>query len=170
MTHYRWIYLAGAAALLCSFGAVADSSHELCPGCAVNTTSDVVSGTNDQQGEDQDDLNHGKGHQRDDDHVKGHGKGHRGDNDQGNNQQGDDDDQGGGKHGKSHANSGPPISSNPASGNSGTATGNPVISKPGAAGPTGVPEPGTAALLTAGLLGFAVRQLRRRARAERQVQ
>jgi hypothetical protein len=163
MTHYKWIYVAGAAAVLCSSGAVADS--------ALNSTSSVVSSADNQQGEDQDGLNHGKSHQRDDDHMKGHhGKGHRGDNDQGDNQQGDDDDQGSGQHGKSHANGGPPVSSKPASGNSGAATGNPVISKPGAAGSTSVPEPGTAALLTAGLLGLAIRRLRRRAGAERQVQ
>jgi hypothetical protein len=163
MTHYRWMYLAGAAAVLCSSVAVADSSHELCPGCAVDTTSSMVLDTKNQQGEDQDDLNHRKSHQRDDDHVKGqHGKGHRADNDQDNNAQGDDDDQG--QHGKSHANGAPPVSGNPVSGNPSTATGNPVIGKPAAAGATGVAEPGTAALLTAGLLGFAIRQLRRHAR------
>ena len=136
------------------------------------------SNDDDEQGDDQDNdqhrhsnghhaedrggnLHHGKGYHRADDHGKGHhGRGTRGDDDQGNNQQGDDNDQGDGEHGMGQSSSGPPMGSKPLGGN-------PGMAKAGTVGSTvghSVPEPGTAALLTVGLFGLAIRQLRRRAR------
>lgn len=149
MAHYRWMYLAGAAALVCSSVAVADASHG-------DSTSSVISGTSNQQGDDQGDgLHQAKGHDRDKDQGNGHHekahheKAHHGDDDRGSNHQGDVDDQDNGPQG-----SGPPVSSKPVTSNPGN---------PRAVGSVGVPEPGTAALLTAGFLGFAIRRLRRRA-------
>ena len=160
MTHYRWIYLAGAAALVCSSVAVADTSHG-----PADSTSGVISGSSNQQGDDQGDgLHQAKGHDRDDAHGKSergkgkHEKAHHGDDDRVRNHQGDVDDQDNGPQG-----SGPPVTSKPVIGNPGSTTGTPGVGNPHSVGSVGVPEPGTAALLTAGFLGFAVRRLRRRA-------
>jgi hypothetical protein len=162
MAHFRWMYLAGAAAAMCSSAAVAeDALHGFCSDCGANSTLSVNSDTNKQMNFGFEDsgnssalfetdrfgsTHHEDGNDQGEDQGNGlHGKGDHGDNqgddDQGKGNHGDDD-QENSQQGKGHPGSGPPTGS-----------------KPGSAG---VPEPGPAALLAAALLGFGMRQLRRR--------
>ena len=188
MAHFRWMYLAGAAAAMCSSAAVAeDALHGFCSDCVANSTLSVTSGTtqqmnfgfrysgnrasgtynfgtltpdnrgsalfetdrvrfaNDQQDNDQQgDEQQGDDQQGDNDNDPG--KGQQGKGDHGNGEQDNDQNGNGQPEGK-------PSGGKPSSG------------KPGTVGSTnghGVPEPGTATLLAAALLGFGIRLLRRR--------
>ena len=148
MGHFRWTYLAGAAAVVCSSVAIADDAvHGFCSDCMPNSTLSLSSSTDTHRNFGFSDSGNnsalfetdGVGSAHDEDsNDQGddlHGKGHHG-NAQGDNDQGDDD------QGKGHPAGGPPISNKP--------------------GTVGAPEPGTATLLAAALLGFGLRQLRRR--------
>jgi len=187
MTYFKWMYLAGAAAGMCSSVAVADTLHGFCSDCVANSTLSVTSGTtqqmnfgfrysgnrasgtynfgtltpdnrgsalfetdrvrfaNDQQDNDQQgDEQQGDDQQGDNDNDPG--KGQQGKGDHGNGEQDNDQNGNGQPEGK-------PSGGKPSSG------------KPGTVGSTnghGVPEPGTATLLAAALLGFGIRLLRRR--------
>jgi len=48
MTYFKWMYLAGAAAGMCSSVAVADTLHGFCSDCVANSTLSVTSGTTQQ--------------------------------------------------------------------------------------------------------------------------
>ena len=187
MTYFKWMYLAGAAAGMCSSVAVADTLHGFCSDCVANSTLSVTSGTtqqmnfgfrysgnrasgtynfgtltpdnrgsalfetdrvrfaNDQQDNDQQgDEQQGDDQQGDNDNDPG--KGQQGKGDHGNGEQDNDQNGNGQPEGK-------PSGGKPSSG------------KPGTVGSTnghGVPEPSTATLLAAALLGFGIRLLRRR--------
>ena len=192
MTYFKWMYLAGAAAGMCSSVAVADTLHGFCSDCVANSTLSVTSGTtqqmnfgfrysgnrasgtynfgtltpdnrgsalfetdrvrfaNDQQDNDQ----QGDEQQGDDQQGDNHnhpGKGQQGKGDHGNGEQ--DNDQNGNGQPEGKPSGGKPSSGKPGNG------------KPGTVGSTnghGVPEPSTATLLAAALLGFGIRLLRRR--------
>ena len=192
MAHLKWMYLAGAAAGMCSSVAVADTLHGFCSDCVANSTLSVTSGTtqqmnfgfrysgnrasgtynfgtltpdnrgsalfetdrvrfaNDQQDNDQQgDEQQGDDQQGDNDNDPG--KGQQGKGDHGNGEQ--DNDQNGNGQPEGKPSGGKPSSGKPGNG------------KPGTVGSTnghGVPEPGTATLLAAALLGFGIRLLRRR--------
>jgi len=192
MTYFKWMYLAGAAAGMCSSVAVADTLHGFCSDCVANSTLSVTSGTtqqmnfgfrysgnrasgtynfgtltpdnrgsalfetdrvrfaNDQQDNDQQgDEQQGDDQQGDNDNDPG--KGQQGKGDHGNGEQ--DNDQNGNGQPEGKPSGGKPSSGKPGNG------------KPGTVGSTnghGVPEPSTATLLAAALLGFGIRLLRRR--------
>ena len=197
MAHLKWMYLAGAAAGMCSSVAVADTLHGFCSDCVANSTLSVTSGTtqqmnfgfrysgnrasgtynfgtltpdnrgsalfetdrvrfaNDQQDNDQQgDNQQGDDQQGDDqqgDNDNHPGKGQQGKGDHGNGEQ--DNDQNGNGQPEGKPSGGKPSSGKPGNG------------KPGTVGSTnghGVPEPSTATLLAAALLGFGIRLLRRR--------
>ena len=192
MTYFKWMYLAGAAAGMCSSVAVADTLHGFCSDCVANSTLSVTSGTtqqmnfgfrysgnrasgtynfgtltpdnrgsalfetdrvrfaNDQQDNDQQD-NDQQGDNQQGDNDNHPGKGQQGKGDHGNGEQ--DNDQNGNGQPEGKPSGGKPSSGKPGNG------------KPGTVGSTnghGVPEPGTATLLAAALLGFGIRLLRRR--------
>ena len=187
MTYFKWMYLAGAAAGMCSSVAVADTLHGFCSDCVANSTLSVTSGTtqqmnfgfrysgnrasgtynfgtltpdnrgsalfetdrvrfaNDQQDNDQQGYEQ-QGDDQQGDNDNDPGKGQQGKGDHGNGEQDNDQNGNGQPEGK-------PSGGKPSSG------------KPGTVGSTnghGVPEPGTATLLAAALLGFGIRLLRRR--------